>query len=417
MGLIVRTAGVGREVEDLQWDLNYLLQLWEAIQAAATARKAPFLIYQESNVIIRALRDHMREDIGEILIDSEQVFEDARDFLQQVMPHNLRKLKRYDDPTPLFSRFQIESKIESAFAREVRLPSGGAVVIDHTEALLSIDINSSRATKGADIEETALQTNLEAADEIARQLRLRDLGGLVVIDFIDMNSRDAQREVENKLREAMRADKARVQIGRISRFGLLELSRQRLRPSLGESSHITCPRCDGYGSIRSIESLALALIRLAEEQAMKENTGRVIVQAPLAVANFLLNEKREAISSIERRTTTPLTVVANHLMETPRYEIQRLRTSEDVDEPSYAMVQSEEVEPVVSDQEIQAGVTTREAPAVSTMRPAQPAPVRAEQTRWAKFLQGLSGLFSSSDSDGSSGAGRGKPESAGWRRQ
>ncbi|MBS3744196.1 MAG: Rne/Rng family ribonuclease, partial [Wenzhouxiangellaceae bacterium] len=288
MGLIVRTAGVGREAEDLQWDLNYLVQLWEAIQAAAGARKAPFLIYQESNVIIRALRDHMREDIGEILIDSEQVFEDARDFLQQVMPHNLRKLKRYDDPTPLFSRFQIESKIESAFAREVRLPSGGAVVIDHTEALLSIDINSSRATKGADIEETALQTNLEAAEEIARQLRLRDLGGLVVIDFIDMNSRESQRDVENKLREAMRADKARVQIGRISRFGLLELSRQRLRPSLGESSHITCPRCDGYGSIRSIESLALALIRLAEEESMKENTGRVIVQAPLAVANFLL---------------------------------------------------------------------------------------------------------------------------------
>jgi len=412
MGLIVRTAGVGREVEDLQWDLNYLLQLWEAIQAAAAARKAPFLIYQESNVIIRALRDHMREDIGEILIDAEQVFEDARDFLQQVMPHNLRKLKRYDDATPLFSRFQIESKIESAFAREVRLPSGGAVVIDHTEALLSIDINSSRATKGADIEETALQTNLEAAEEIARQLRLRDLGGLVVIDFIDMNSRDAQREVENKLREAMRADKARVQIGRISRFGLLELSRQRLRPSLGESSHITCPRCDGYGSIRSIESLALALIRLAEEEAMKENTGRVIVQTPLAVANFLLNEKREVISSIERRTTTPLTIVANHLMETPRYEIQRLRASEGVDEPSYAMVHGDEVEPVVSEQEIQAGVTAREEPAVSTMRPSQPAPVRAEKSSWTRFIEWLSGLFGSSEPD-TKGSSRGKPKPAG----
>ncbi|MGM0659055.1 MAG: Rne/Rng family ribonuclease [Pseudomonadota bacterium] len=414
MGLIVRTAGVGREAEDLQWDLNYLVQLWEAIQAAAGARKAPFLIYQESNVIIRALRDHMREDIGEILIDSEQVFEDARDFLQQVMPHNLRKLKRYDDPTPLFSRFQIESKIESAFAREVRLPSGGAVVIDHTEALLSIDINSSRATKGADIEETALQTNLEAAEEIARQLRLRDLGGLVVIDFIDMNSREAQRDVENKLREAMRADKARVQIGRISRFGLLELSRQRLRPSLGESSHITCPRCDGYGSIRSIESLALALIRLAEEESMKENTGRVIVQAPLAVANFLLNEKRDVISSIERRTTTPVTVVANHLMETPRYEIQRLRTSEEVEEPSYAMINSEEVEPVVSEQEIQAGVTAREEPAVSTMRPSQPAPVRAEKSGWTKFTEWLSGVFGggSSDTD-SERSRRGKPKPAG----
>src|SRR6056297_243545 len=417
MGLIVRTAGVGREVEDLQWDLNYLLQLWEAIQAAAGSRKAPFLIYQESNVIIRALRDHMREDIGEILIDSEQVFEDARDFLQQVMPHNLRKLKRYDDPTPLFSRFQIESKIESAFAREVRLPSGGAVVIDHTEALLSIDINSSRATKGADIEETALQTNLEAAEEIARQLRLRDLGGLVVIDFIDMNSREAQRDVENKLREAMRADKARVQIGRISRFGLLELSRQRLRPSLGESSHIVCPRCDGYGSIRSIESLALAIIRLAEEESMKDNTGRVIVQAPLAVANFLLNEKRDVVNNIEHRTKTPVTIVANHLMETPRYQIQRLRTSEAVEEPSYAIAQGDEVEPVVSEQEIQAGVTTREEPAVSTMRPSQPAPVRAEKSGWTRFKAWLAGLFGSDEKEerGKSHkpSGRGKPKPAG----
>src|SRR6056297_2810854 len=417
MGLIVRTAGVGREVEDLQWDLNYLLQLWEAIQAAAGSRKAPFLIYQESNVIIRALRDHMREDIGEILIDSEQVFEDARDFLQQVMPHNLRKLKRYDDPTPLFSRFQIESKIESAFAREVRLPSGGAVVIDHTEALLTIDINSSRATKGADIEETALQTNLEAAEEIARQLRLRDLGGLVVIDFIDMNSREAQRDVENKLREAMRADKARVQIGRISRFGLLELSRQRLRPSLGESSHIVCPRCDGYGSIRSIESLALAIIRLAEEESMKDNTGRVIVQAPLAVANFLLNEKRDVVNNIEHRTKTPVTIVANHLMETPRYQIQRLRTSEAVEEPSYAIAQGDEVEPVVSEQEIQAGVTTREEPAVSTMRQSQPAPVRAEKSGWTRFKAWLAGLFGSDEKEerGKSHkpSGRGKPKPAG----
>ena len=417
MGLIVRTAGVGREVEDLQWDLNYLLQLWEAIQAAAGSRKAPFLIYQESNVIIRALRDHMREDIGEILIDSEQVFEDARDFLQQVMPHNLRKLKRYDEQTPLFSRFQIESKIESAFAREVRLPSGGAVVIDHTEALLSIDINSSRATKGADIEETALQTNLEAAEEIARQLRLRDLGGLVVIDFIDMNSREAQRDVENKLREAMRADKARVQIGRISRFGLLELSRQRLRPSLGESSHIVCPRCDGYGSIRSIESLALAIIRLAEEESMKDNTGRVIVQAPLAVANFLLNEKRDVVNNIEHRTKTPVTIVANHLMETPRYQIQRLRTSEAVEEPSYAIAQGDEVEPVVSEQEIQAGVTTREEPAVSTMRPSQPAPVRAEKSGWTRFKEWLSNLFASDKKEERGKthktSGRGKPKPAG----
>ena len=417
MGLIVRTAGVGREPEDLQWDLNYLLQLWEAIGAAAGASKAPFLIYQESNVIIRALRDHMREDIGEILIDDEEVFEDAREFLQQVMPHNLRKLKRYSDPTPLFSRFQIESKIESAFAREVRLPSGGAVVIDHTEALLSIDINSSRATKGADIEETALQTNLEAAEEIARQLRLRDLGGLVVIDFIDMSSREAQREVENKLREAMRADKARVQIGRISRFGLLELSRQRLRPSLGESSHITCPRCEGHGSIRSIESLALAIVRLSEEEAMKENTGRVIVQAPLSVANFLLNEKRAAIESIEKRTRSPLTIVANHLMETPRYEIQRLRTSEAVEEPSYALASGDELEPVVSVQEAQAATAPREEPAVRTMRPSQPAPQR-NTSIWTAFRNWLAGLFQSSDSEGEeSQKNRPRPAGGGGKKR
>jgi ribonuclease E len=397
MGLIVRTAGVGRELEDLQWDLNYLLQLWEAILTASGARKAPFLIYQESNVIIRALRDHMRDDIGEIQIDSQQVFEDAREFLQQVMPHNLRKLKLYSDATPLFSRFQIESKIESAFAREVRLPSGGAVVIDHTEALLSIDINSARATKGADIEETALQTNLEAAEEIARQLRLRDLGGLVVIDFIDMSGRDAQRQVEEKLREAMRADKARVQIGRISRFGLLELSRQRLRPSLGESSHITCPRCDGYGSIRSIESLALAIIRLAEEEAMKDNTARVLVQAPVAVANFLLNEKRSMISAIEQRTGTPIMIVANHNMETPRYEIQRLRGNEDVDEPSYALAKGDEPETTITEREIQApAAVQREEPAVQAMRPAQPAPMREpapEKSFWTRVVEWFGRAF------------------------
>jgi len=416
MGLIVRTAGVGRELEDLQWDLNYLLQLWEAIRTAAEARKAPFLIYQESNVIIRALRDHMRDDIGEILIDSEQVFEDARDFLQQVMPHNLRKLKRYDDPTPLFSRFQIESKIESAFAREVRLPSGGAVVIDHTEALLSIDINSARATKGADIEETALQTNLEAADEIARQLRLRDLGGLVVIDFIDMSGRDAQRQVEDRLREAMRADKARVQIGRISRFGLLELSRQRLRPSLGESSHITCPRCEGYGSIRSIESLALAIIRLTEEEAMKDNTARVIVQAPLAVANFLLNEKRSAVNGIEQRTRTPVTLVANHNMDTPRYEIQRLRGAEEVDEPSYALAQTEELETVVSDQEIQAGVVQREQPAVHPIRPARPAPSRPDGLL-TRLVAWLKRLFERADQGDAEPQPRRKPAGAGGKKR
>lgn len=417
MGLIVRTAGVGRELEDLQWDLNYLRQLWDAIQTAASARPAPFLIYQESNVIIRALRDHMRDDIGEILIDSEQAFEDAREFLQQVMPHNLRKLKRYSDPTPLFSRFQIESTIESAFAREVRLPSGGAVVFDHTEALLSIDINSARATKGADIEETALKTNLEAAEEIARQLRLRDLGGLVVIDFIDMSSRDAQRQVEEKLREAMRADKARVQIGRISRFGLLELSRQRLRPSLGESSHITCPRCDGYGSIRSVESLALAIIRLAEEEAMKDNTARVLVQAPLAVANFLLNEKRAVISAIEQRTGTAIMIVANANMETPRFEIQRLRSDENIDEPSYTLAQVEDPEIVrVERDKRPGGAVRREEPAVQAMRPAQPAPMRstANTSLWTRITAWFKNLFGSISPNATGTSGR--PERGDQRR-
>ncbi len=399
MGMIVRTAGVGREQEELQWDLDYLLQLWSAIQAAAKSRAAPFLIYQESNLIIRALRDYLREDIGEILIDDERVFEDAREFMQQVMPHNLRKLKIYRDDTPLFSRYQIESQIESAFSREVRLPSGGALVIDHTEALLSIDINSARATKGADIEETALQTNLEAADEIGRQLRIRDLGGLIVIDFIDMLSKDAQREVETRLREAMRMDKARVQIGRISRFGLLEMSRQRLRPSLGESSHITCPRCDGYGSIRSVESLALAILRLAEEEVMKDHTSRVIVQAPTEVANFLLNEKRSVMADLERRNKLPITVVANRWLETPRFEIQRLRSSESLDEPSYTLPGSEPPDPAPGSVPADGSTAPRPAEAaVSGIRPATPAPERRPEpagpgTFWRNFMTRLAAFF------------------------
>ncbi|MFU8830802.1 MAG: Rne/Rng family ribonuclease, partial [Wenzhouxiangella sp.] len=396
MGLIVRTAGVEREQEELQWDLDYLLQLWTAINTAAQTRSAPFLIYQESNLIIRALRDYLREDIGEILIDDDKVFEDAREFMQQVMPHNLRKLKAYQDPIPLFSRYQIESQIESAFAREVRLPSGGAVVIDHTEALLSIDINSARSTKGADIEETALQTNLESADEIARQLRIRDLGGLIVIDFIDMMSKDAQRQVENRLRDAMRMDKARVQIGRISRFGLLEMSRQRLRPSLGESSYITCPRCEGHGSIRSIESLALSILRLAEEEAMKDHTSRVIVQAPIAVANFLLNEKRTSMAEIQERNKLPVTVVANSNLETPRFEVQRLRSSEAVDEPSYALGLSMDSNDgqtgYLRDDAQQAPPKPPAQAAVSGVRPANPAPVRQALSfldRVAAFFQKL----------------------------
>lgn len=388
MGLIVRTAGVGREREDLQWDLDYLLQLWNAICEAAKTRKAPFLIYQESNLIIRALRDYLREDIGEILIDGQSVYESAQEFMQQVMPQNLKKLKRYSDDTPLFSRYQIESQIETAFSREVRLPSGGAVVIDHTEALLSIDINSAKATKGSDIEETALQTNLEAADEIARQLRLRDLGGLIVIDFIDMMSKDAQRKVENRLREALRIDKARVQVGRISRFGLLEMSRQRLRPSLGESSYITCPRCEGYGSIRSIESLALSILRLAEEESMKEHTSRVIVHAPVTVANFLLNEKRETMGELEKRTSIPITVVASSDLETPRFEIKRVRPSESLEGLSYELTISDSHEG--DDSHVSPSSTPikpRDQAAVSGIQRSTPAPkVKKGLWSWLKKL-------------------------------
>jgi ribonuclease E len=328
MGLIVRTAGVGRSAEELQWDLDYLLHLWGSIESAAKERQAPFLIYQESNVIIRALRDYLRNDIGEILVDDALVHQQAQEFMQQVMPHNLSKLKHYRDHVPLFTRYQIESQIESAFSHEVRLPSGGSIVIDHTEALVSIDINSARATKGSDIEETALNTNLEAADEIARQLRLRDLGGLIVIDFIDMSATRHQREVENRLKDALKMDRARVQVGRISRFGLLEMSRQRLRSSLGESSRIVCPRCTGQGSIRSVESLSLSILRLLEEEAMKDRTVRVFAQVPVKVASFLLNEKRASINAIEQRHQVSVLVVPNPMLETPGFDVQRVRADE-----------------------------------------------------------------------------------------
>ena len=300
MGLIVRTAGVGRNAEELQWDLNYLLQLWTAFETAAAERPSPFLIYQESDVTTRALRDYFRNDIAEVLIDSKEVYESAMDFVQQVMPNSVQKIKYYDDTVPLFNRFQVENQIESAYRREVQLPSGGEIVIDHTEALISIDINSARATKGGDIEETATNTNLEAADEIARQLRLRDLGGLVVIDFIDMMNNRNQRAIENRLNAAVQADRARVQIGRISRFGLLEMSRQRLKPSLGESTQIVCPRCTGQGTIRTVESLSLSLVRILEEEALKAGTARVDIQVPVDVATYILNEKRRAIHDIEK---------------------------------------------------------------------------------------------------------------------
>lgn len=328
MGLIVRTAGVGKSVEELQWDLDYLVNLWRSIEKASTERPAPFLIYQESNVVIRAIRDYMRPDIGEILIDEPGIYEQAREFVQQVMPHNLQKVKLYQDPIPMFSRYRVESQIESAFQRNVRLPSGGSIVIDRTEALVSIDINSARATKGSDIEETALNTNLEAAEEIARQLRLRDLGGLIVIDFIDMNSSRNQREVEGRLKESLKMDRARVQVGRISRFGLLEMSRQRLRPSLGESSQVVCPQCDGSGTIRSVESLSLSILRIVEEEAMKEKTGRVVARLPVEVATFLLNEKRQIINSIENRLGISVTLVPDKNLVLPHYEVTRLRVEE-----------------------------------------------------------------------------------------
>jgi ribonuclease E len=398
MGLIVRTAGVGRDQEELQWDLDYLLQLWTAINKAGEERKAPFLIYQESNLIIRALRDYLRNDIGEILIDSEAVFNDAREFIQQVMPHNIRKLKLYKDPVPLFSRYQIESQIESAFARSVNLPSGGSLVIDHTEAMLSIDINSARATKGSDIEETAYKTNLEAAEEVGRQLRLRDLGGLIVIDFIDMTDRRHQRDVEERLRNSLQIDKARVQTSRISRFGLLEMSRQRLRPSLGDSSQETCPRCDGHGHIRSIESLALSILRLLEEEAMKEFTGQIITYAPTEVANFILNEKREALTSIESRHKVPVFVVANEQLERPRFEIRRVRKSDVNDDASYQMVQAEESEMVANDQSQAIGTAPPPpTPAVTRVLPAQPAPDRPEKTDKGLLGRLFATLFSSDE--------------------
>ena len=333
MGLIVRTEAMGREVEELQWDLDYLAKLWSKIEEAAAARPGPFLIYQESKLIIRALRDYLRADVGEVLIDDDTVYAEAREFAELVMPQNLRKIKHYRDATPLFTRFQIESQIENAFSRTVRLPAGGAIVIDHTEALTAIDVNSARATRGSDISETALHTNLEAAEEVARQLRIRDVGGLVVIDFIDMDNPRHEREVEEKLREALKPDRARVQLGRISRFGLLEMSRQRLRPSLGDKNDQVCPRCHGSGRIRGIESAALAILRLVEEEALKDGTGKVVVQAPNEIANFLLNEKRNALVGIERRHLLPVLIVVNPHLQTPDYEISRLKRSEMGDEP------------------------------------------------------------------------------------
>ena len=377
MGVIARTAGVGRSTEELQWDVDYLVELWDAMGKASTERKGPFLIYQESNIIIRALRDYLRPDIGEIVVDNPQIHQQALEFMQAVMPQLQQKLKLYTDTVPLFTRFQIESQIETAHQREVRLPSGGALVIDATEALTSIDINSAKATRGGNIEETALNTNLEAADEIARQLRLRDLGGLVVIDFIDMNASKNQREVENRLRDAAKMDRARVQMGRISRFGLLEMSRQRLRPSLKEHSHLTCPRCDGHGTIRTVESLALQILRLLEEESLKDKTARVIAQLPVSVALFLLNDKRGALSELEENAGVKLSLVANPNLETPHYEIQRIRgdqlKEDDNSLPAHELLEKAQILDEKSEEPKPRRREAQQA-AVGNFLPSQPAP-------------------------------------------
>lgn len=395
MGLIVRTAGVGKNIEELQWDLNYLLHLWQAIDQASQEKPAPFLVYQESNLIIRTIRDYMRADINEIIIDDDKTYDQACDFMRQVMPQHINRIKRYTDSVPLFTRYQLESQIESAFRREVTLPSGGAIVIDHTEAMISIDINSARATKGGDIEETALNTNLEAADEIARQLRLRDLGGLIVIDFIDMTPTRNQREVENRLKEALKSDRARVQLGRISRFGLLEMSRQRLRPSLGESSQIICPRCRGQGTIRSIESLSLSILRLIEEEAIKENTQQIVIQLPIDIATFLLNEKRLAITAIERHQDVSILLIPNRHLESPNYEVQRIKTNDANDNASYQLLQKADKTAIVPPIKLTATPVHSEEPAVKSISRQAPAPEAPKPEAEVGLIKRIFSLFSS----------------------
>lgn len=382
MGVIVRTAGVGRSVEELQWDLNYAVHVYEAIKNAAEERPAPFLIYQESDVITRAVRDYLRDDIGEIQLDTQEAFDQASQFIDQAMPAFKNRLKLYDSDVPLFNRYQIEGQIESAFNREVRLPSGGSVVIDPTEALVSIDINSARATRGSDIEETALNTNLEAAEEICRQLRLRDIGGLVVIDFIDMTSTKNQRAVEQKMRDSLQIDRARVQIGKISRFGLLEMSRQRLRPSLGETSGIVCPRCGGLGTIRDTESSALAVVRMVEEEALKETSAEIRAFLPISVSSFLLNEKRNVLSEIEERNNVRIVVVPDPQMETPHYRVERIRSQDNEEsEVSYEITSSEEAEEMVV---TAAKAVPVETAAVKSVAPPPPPAAPAEPQRAEK---------------------------------
>ena len=394
MGVIVRTAGIGRSSEELQWDLDYLMQLWQAIHGASERRNAPCLLLQESNVVIRAIRDYLRQDIGEVLIDNQAAYDEAIGFVQQVMPQYESKFKLYEDKVPLFNRYQIESQIETAFQREVKLPSGGSIVIDPTEALVSIDINSARATKGADIEETATTTNCEAAEEIARQLRLRDMGGLVVIDFIDMHSNRNQREVENRLKNALEMDRARVQVGRISRFGLMEMSRQRLRPSLGETSGHVCPRCSGTGIVRDLPSLSLSILRLIEEEAAKENTGQIRAEVPLNVGSFLLNEKREVIADIENRHNARVVVLPNPHMDTPHYEVTRLRPDDSlIGQASH----EQNFEPDMDfglDVEAKEPAKTQDAAVKAVAAARAPAP---QKSFFKKLTESLSGLFGSEE--------------------
>ncbi len=402
MSVIARTAGIGRSIEELQWDLNYLLQLWQAIDGAAKTQSGAFLIYQESSLVIRAIRDYFHPDIGELLIDTEAIFDQAQQFMSHVMPANVGRVKLYKDDVPLFSRFQIEHQIETAYARQVPLPAGGAIVIDHTEALVSVDVNSARATKAGDIETTAFNTNLEAADEIARQLRLRDLGGLIVIDFIDMESAKNQREVENRLKDALKYDRARVQLGKISRFGLMELSRQRLRPALAESAYIPCPRCHGIGHIRGTESTALHILRILQEEAMKDNTAQIVAQVPVDVATFLLNEKRAEIHTIEARFKVNVLLVPNTYLETPNYKVTRLRHDDlNQGEPlpaSFNMVEKPEEEDLVRQKKEEAKEPRQEAmvKGITTGAPApMPVELAAEPAAEVNWLNKVLGWFRS----------------------
>lgn len=408
MGIIVRTAGVGRSAEELQWDMNYLTTLWGNIKNAADKAVAPTFLFQESNVIIRAIRDYLRPDIGEVIVDNRESYDLAANFVQQVMPNYRSKVKLYEEAVPLFNRFQIEGQIETAFEREVKLPSGGSIVIDVTEALISIDINSSRATKGGDIEETALQTNLEAADEIARQLRLRDMGGLVVIDFIDMQPVRNQRAVENRIRDALKMDRARVQVGRISRFGLLEMSRQRLRPSLGETTSKVCPRCSGQGTIRGTKSIALSILRLVEEEAQKERSAEIRAVVPVTVATYLLNEKRKSISGIEQRHDTRVTILPNTEMVTPHFDVTRLRDDENTSEVSYKIEFANGEEPD-DDSNVNAEPVALPKPLVQQVAPAQPAPEPPKKPGLiARLIKALGELFSDDDKNKKSKKGKGR---------